>query len=197
MNSKQDSGEAEIPPFEPVGERVALRAVAELLGSVLLRELEPADLANMRAAGLASSLSACGIELPIPEFEASWLEERAAEYHDLFLRPETGPLVQSLWTQGRYEGDATVRVRELAELAAVEYQSEPARGAAVDHLGSLLLLWSACDARSPAVAEEIVREHLDWAFPPLKRLEGSEDFYGVIAGMTRQLIEALTAFSSS
>ena len=44
----------------------------------------------------------------------------------------------------------------VPQLAAVEFQPDAARGAAVDHLGSLLLMWAACDGRAPLVADELV-----------------------------------------
>ena len=172
--------------------RAALRAVAELMGRLLLRELTADDLTALRDPGLAPALAELGLELPAPADQAAWLEQRAADYHDRFLRPQTGPLVQSLWSQGRYEGDATVRVRQLAEAAGVEFQREAARGAAVDHLGSLLLLWAATAGPAPAVASEIVKEHLAWALTPLGQIEAGEGFYGAEASGTADLIQVLT-----
>ena len=157
-----------------------------------MRELDAAQLELLRAPQLARALADCGIELPQPAHAATWLEDRAADYHDLFLRPEMGPLVQSLWMQGRYEGDATVRVRQLAQLAAVEFQPEAARGAAPDHLGSLLLLWAATDERAPSVAAEIVSAHLSWAQRPLHRIAAAGGFYGALATVTTQLLDALS-----
>lgn len=174
-------------------ERAALRAVAELIGQLLIKEVAAGDLARFRAPELTAALAEIGIELPERADAERWLEERGADYHELFLRPETGPLVQSLWTQGRYEGDAAVRVRQLAELAGVEYQPAAARGAAPDHLGSLLLLWAATDGRVQAVADEIASAHLDWATAPLRRVESADGFYGALASATAELVRALRA----
>lgn len=170
-----------------------LRSLAAFLGRVLLRELESEQLDQLREGEVGAALLGLGVELPARFEQDDWLDERAAEYHELFLRPEPGPLVQSLWTQGRYEGDAAVRVRELAELADVEYQREAARGAAVDHLGSLLLLWSSTVDRSPAVADEIARAHLAWAGRPLQRIRAGGGFYGAIASATLTLLPLIAA----
>lgn len=173
--------------------RDELRAAADLVGRLLLRELEPADLARWRAAGLVDELARAGLVLPDAGGQAEWLDERAAEFHDLFLRPESGPLVQSLWTQGRYEGDATVRVRQLAEHAGLEFQRGPARGAAVDHLGSLLLMWAATSSSAPPVADELVREHLEWARAPLTRIARRDGFYGAVAKLALATLDELAA----
>lgn len=101
--------------------------------------------------------------------------------------------MQSLWTEGRYEGDPTVCVRQLAEFAGVEFQRAAARGAAVDHLGSLLSLWSATDGHVQAVADEIASAHLAWARAPLRRIEAAGGFYGAVAGAAGELLEALFA----
>jgi len=179
-------------PGEAPSERAALRAVSELMGQLLLREMDAADLERLREPTLAAALSELGITLPTQARQEAWIEERGVDYHDLFLRPEIGPLVQSLWTQGRYEGDSTVRVRKLAEVARVEFQRSAARGAAPDHLGSLLHLWSATDGRVQDVADEIVNAHLEWAMSPLRRIESSGGFYGAVASATANLIDALS-----
>ena len=176
-------------------EREAWRAVAALLGQLLLRELDAVDLASLRNAEVGRALDDLGLSLPAPGSDDAWLEGRGVEYHDLFLRPDSGgPLVQSLWTEGRYEGEAAVRVRQLARAAGVDFQRQAARGAPVDHLGSLLLLWAAADEESPEVAAELQRAHLDWALAPLGRIEVTGGFYGGVAraasGLLRQLCPA-------
>ena len=176
---------------EPAAPLEVLQALAELLGTLLLREVGPRELAWMGEPDVASALSELGLVLPEVDEDATWIEKRGAEYHDLFLRPEAGPLVQSLWMQGRYEGDSTVRVRQLAEAAAVEFDRSAARGAPVDHLGSLLLLWAATAERSPAVAEDLTREHLGWATRPLANVEAAGGFYGGVARATRSLLGLL------
>ena len=168
-----------------------LRAVAELLGELLLREVDAAQLERLREPAVSAALGEFGLELPTSAEQEAWIETRGADYHDLFLRPETGPLVQSLWTQGRYEGDATVRVRQLAEAAGVQFQRAAARGAAVDHLGSLLLLWAATEGRVQVVADELVRAHLAWAGPGLRRVRATGGFYGAVASATASLVREL------
>jgi len=172
-------------------ERAELRAAAKLLGQLFLKEVSAGELERLREPALAAALADFGVSLPAPAHQEAWLEERGADYHDLFLRPESGPLVQSLWTQGRYEGDPAVRVRQLATFAGVEFQRSAARGAAVDHLGSLLLLWSACDGRIQAVADEIVNAHLEWATRPLRIIESAGGFYGALAAATMSLVSSL------
>ena len=168
-----------------------LRAVADLLGRLLLVELDRAELERLGQAELAPALVGLGFELPAPALQDAWLEQQAADFHELFLRPETGPLVQSLWVEGRYEGDCTVRVRKLAEASGLEFQRAAARGAAVDHLGSLLLLWSATDGCMQPIADELVAAHLSWAVAPLRQLETAGGFYGAVARATGQLLAAL------
>lgn len=171
------------------------RELAAFVGRLLVREVEAADLDRMRAPELAGLLRDLGLALPAAGGEALWLESRAAEYHDLFLRPETGPLVQSLWTQGRYEGDAAGAVRRLAAAAGVEFQRAAARGAAVDHLGSLLLLWAETVDRAPAVARRLAEEHLAWALGPLRGIEEQGGFYGALARLAGALLEGIRSLA--
>ncbi len=173
-------------------ENLELRAVADFLGRLLLREVDAAEISRLGRPELAPSLDGLGIELPAQEEQDAWIEERAADFHELFLRPETGPLVQSLWTEGRYEGDSAVRVRQLAEAADATFDSAAARGAAIDHLGSLLLLWSATDGRAQPVADELVAHHLTWSLTPLGHVSSKGGFYGAIARATVQLVATLT-----
>jgi len=173
------------------GERATLQAVAELVGRLLLKEVDAELLEQMADPKLAEVFNDMGVDFPTSANESSWLEERGADYHDLFLRPETGPLVQSLWTQGRYEGDSTVRVRQLAQTAGVEFQRAAARGAAPDHLGCLLLLWARTDGRVQVVADELTGAHLRWAEIPLQRIQTSGGFYGAVATLALTLIVAL------
>lgn len=180
-------------PPSPESDREALRAVAELAGVLLLRELDGPALERLRAPGVAAALAERGLVLPEESTQEAWLDDRAAEYHDRLLRPDAGPLVQSLWTEGRYEGEAAARVRKLAEHAGVTFQREQARGAAVDHLGSLLLLWAATDEHAPAVAAEIARKHLAWAGPGLASLERGGGFYGGVAALAGEAIGAVRA----
>lgn len=172
-------------------ERAALIAVAELLGQLLLHEVDSQALVGLRALGPDASSLTEG--LPEPAEEQAWLEELAAEYHDRFLGPGGTPLVQSLWTEGRFEGAAAGHVAELARAAGLEHDSTAARGAVRDHLGCLLLLWAKAvsDPWSRPVADELARSHLSWAGQPLQRLSELGGFYGSVADMCTGLITCL------
>ncbi len=178
-------------PEGALRERQALRASAEFLARLLLVEVDERTLDTARDPTIRTALGELGIEFPAREEQQAWLEERAAEFHELFLRPASGPLVQSIWEQGRYGGDAWVRVRHLARRAGFEFQGEAARGAAHDHLGSLLLLWVACDSEAQEVAGEITRAHFAWALAPLARIQSTGGFYGAVAGAVRALLDEL------
>ncbi|MFT7669215.1 MAG: TorA maturation chaperone TorD [Planctomycetota bacterium] len=174
-----------------VAEQNCLRAVAQLLGRLLLRELTIEDLEILSRSESAAALKSMGMTLPVPSEQDSWLEQRAAEYHDYFLRPESGPLVESLWKQGRYEGDATVRIRQLADFAGAQFERAEARGAPQDHLGSLLLLWGTTDGKVQEVADEIAREHLGWAEEPLEQVAATSGFYAALGKATLLLLETI------
>lgn len=169
----------------------SLIAAAELLGRLLLREVEGRDLERLRDPGVSQALEQLGIALPSVSEESEWLEQRAAEYHDHFLRPDPGPLVQSLWTEGRYEGDSAVRLRQLASTAGFEYERTASRGAAIDHLGAILLLWCAAQPGNELLGNEIAAHHLKWADAPLAKIQGSGGFYGAVAASTRELLRAI------
>ena len=175
----------------------ALRALAELLGRLLTSEVDSRTLGALRAAPLAEPLGALGVVLPEPAEEDAWLEERAADFHDLFLRSARGPLVQSLWTQGRFEGDATAQVRALADAAGLEFQREATRGAPPDHLGNLLLLWAATDGRAPDIARAVEERHLPWARTPLRQVTEAGGFYGCVASLVLGWLDELGAPSAS
>ena len=130
-------------------EERALVALTRWVGETLLRELDGDALAALRAVPVAEALAAHGLELPAEAEEDAWLDERAADFHDLFLSPTGAPLVQSLWQEGRYEGGAAGRVRQLAESLGLSLDAEAARGAAPDHLGCILLLWAEARGRAP------------------------------------------------
>ena len=172
-----------------------LAAVARLFGRLLLRELDEPLRATLVEEPLAGALSACGLD--VGRLHGADLDGLAAEYLERFVRPATGgPLVQSLWTQGTYEGDAAVAARKLAEAAALDFDKEAARGAPVDHLGSLLLLWATSLERQPEVARRIEEEHLAWAVAPLERLAGEDGFYGSLAGAVANLVRSLAGTSA-
>ena len=118
---------------------------------------------------------------------------RYTEYHAALLAPTGGgaPPVASLWSEGRFEGQVVARLRTLAESAALDFGSEAARGAPVDHLGVLLHLWAVCVERAPWVSNELATDHLAWAEAPLRRMARRGGFYGSVAAATSQLVVVL------
>lgn len=172
-------------------EERALVALTRWVGETLLRELDAGALAGLREPSVATALGAHGLELPSEADEGAWLDERAADFHDLFLSPTGAPLVQSLWQEGRYEGGAAARVRQLAESLGLSLDREAARGAAPDHLGCILLLWTEARGRAPEHEQALVQDHLRWALAPLGRLQARGGFYGALARLTAELVEEL------
>lgn len=132
------------------------------------------------------------LRLP-PGEEEAWLDERAADYHDLFLSPQGGPLVQSLWTEGRYEGTPAARIRQLAASAGLELDGEAARGAAPDHLGCILRLWCATREAQPEVAGELCEHHLSWSLRPLERIAHEGGLYGGLARITLGVVREISS----
>lgn len=171
----------------------AVAAAAWWAATLLLRELDRSGLEGLRREELAAFLGEAGIELPPSEGEAAWLDERAADYHDLFLSPQGGPLVQSLWTEGRYEGTPAARIRQLAASAGLELDGEAARGAAPDHLGCILRLWCATREAQPEVAGELCEHHLSWSRRPLERIAHEGGFYGGLARITLGIVREISS----
>ncbi len=192
-----DSTPTESPPTEspPTGAEVAqLVGAAKLFGDLLLTELDPASLAALQEPESKAALTALGVEVPAESNPTeSYFDELAAEYHAALLAPTGGgaPPVASLWIEGRFEGQTVSRLRTLAESAALDFGSEAARGAPVDHLGVLLHLWAACVERAPWVSNELAADHLAWAEAPLRQMAKRGGFYGSVAGAISQLVAVL------
>lgn len=168
-----------------------LAAVAELLAGLLLHELDGPRLAELQQEELATALEALGLQVRGLDPERD-LDELAVEFLEAFVQPaEGGPLVQSLWTGGTYEGEPAVIVRKLAQVAGVEFDRAAARGAAHDHLGCILLLWAATQESAPEVAERLREEHLRWALPPLARLARGKGFYPQLCACVARFIDEL------
>ena len=120
------------------------------------------------------------------------LDELAAEFFAAFVQPaDSAPPVQSLWMQGTYEGRSAGVVRELARAAGVEFDRTAARGAPVDHLGAILLLW--CEARElrPEVADRLEAEHMEWALRPLAHVARQGGFYGGVCAAAGEFLRTL------
>ncbi|MEM1448501.1 MAG: molecular chaperone TorD family protein [Planctomycetota bacterium] len=175
-----------------MNEAESLAAVARLFGDLLLAELDETRLQGLLEPRARVALAALGID--VPEVRDGGLDELAADYHAAFLQPRGGgaPPVGSLWTEGRYEGALTVRLRELAKSAALEVDPDAVRDAPVDHLGNVLHLWAACIDRAPWVSNELAAEHLAWADAPLARVEDAGGFYGGLAGALRAFLNELS-----
>ena len=179
----------------PHPDAAAWSAVAELLADLLLVELDAerlARLARLDDPAVRTALEAVGVSLP---GDAAQLEELAADYYAAFVQPEHGgPLVQSLWTSGTYEGESAAAIRRLATRAGLELDRTIARGAPPDHLGSILALWAATRVAQPQVADELERSHLTWALAPLGRV--GRGFYGDVARATSAFIELATSVAT-
>ena len=165
-----------------------LRASAQLFSRLLLEEPGAELLQDLNRPAVREALAAVGIEVPAP----SESEMLAADFCAHFLYPEGGaPPIQSLWTEGEYEGAPARVVRELATHAGFEFDREVARGAAPDHLGSILWLWSEVVETAPEVARRIEEQHLGWCERALAHVARSDGFYGQVARATTAFVESL------
>lgn len=168
--------------------------VATLLGQWLLRELTVRDLALLRRPEVMQSLTALGIQPLAAGDDPALLDQLAAEFYAGLITPrQSSPLVQSLYEEGRYEGQAAHAVRALAAAAGLKHAPAVARGAAVDHIGSLIVLWSQLVERWPAGAAHLAQRHLRWAHEPLRQLAAQQGFYGQLAHATERLLAELGA----
>lgn len=163
-------------------------AVGRLLSQLLLREPDAGLLGELRAPEVSAALAELGVEVPpfeSPGADRVWLEERGAEYLDRWLRPDRGgPPVQSLWSGGQYEGDPAVALRRWTEAVGLRYDSEVARGAPIDHLGSSLALWCLAAEHSAEHAQALRVQHLEWGRRPLEAARAAGGFYGGVASAT-------------
>jgi TorA maturation chaperone TorD len=168
-------------------EEVALAPLARWLGQRLLFELTAADLDFMSHPSLRPILAESGITPPtlaeLPALAARWFE--------LFLQPtHSPPPVQSLWQEGRYEGESTAAVRRLAEAAGLQW-GNGARGAPPDHLGSLLLLWAELVELAPPLAQQLVRQHFGFVREALQQATADRGFHGAVAIAVVDLVAEL------
>jgi TorA maturation chaperone TorD len=164
-------------------ETSALIAAARFFAGLLLRELDADAIATLR--GDADELAR--LRIPVPEVGDA--ERLAAEYFATFLHPTTGaPPVESLWVEGRYEGDGTAHVRALAAAGGLERVEAGARIAPEDHLGSLLLLWCELRETAPELAARVADEHLGFASRALANAARGGGFYGAVAAAVVDLV---------
>lgn len=163
-----------------------LGPVAALLARFLLHELDASTLAELMP--LQRELQDLGITLPA----AAELDATAHQYFLAFVAPAASkPPVQSLWTEGRFDGESTLQVRALA--AAVGFEPGPgARGAPEDHLGCILLLWlAAVEDGQVDVAQRLLADHLSWSLPMCQHLAAQGGFYGQVAVAVGGLVQEL------
>ena len=170
-------------------------AVARLFGRLLLFEIDERMRSELTQPEVAAALQELGVDTGM--LIGADLDELACEFLETFVQPEEGgPLVQSLWTEGSYEGDAAVAIRKLAEVGAVEFDRAAARGASHDHLGSILWLWAELRLETPELAAHLVQQHLTWAGAPLRRIAEGEGFYANLSAALLRFLRDLHAWSN-
>ena len=170
-------------------------AVARLFGRLLLFEIDERMRSELTQPEVAAALLELGVDTDV--LNGADLDALACEYLEIFVQPEEGgPLVQSLWTEGSYEGEAAVAIRKLAEVGAVEFDRDAARGASHDHLGSILWLWAELRLETPELAQHLVQQHLTWAGTPLRRIAEGEGFYAKLADAVLRFLRDLHAWSN-
>ena len=167
---------------------VEMVPTARLFARLLLRELDAATLAELRAPEVAAALAEVGIELP----DDGALESLQAEYFERLLHPkDSAPPIASLWMDGQYQGDSAVMLRRIAEASGWEYQPAAADGAPMDHLGSILLLWCECTETAPDLANLIAFQHLTWVDRALADTSARDGFYAQVCRATAALVAEL------
>ena len=161
--------------------------VAKLFGRLLVREIDDELLHVLQSEEISSALAELGLDTSLLRAEKT--DDLAAEFFACFVCPtDHPPLVQSLCQDGRYESNAAVSMKKIAESAGVELDTELARGAPIDQLGVQLLLWAELAERSTS-AEAFAKEHLAWAVKPLDQVAGGEGFYSGLSQVVKSFIE--------
>lgn len=178
-------------------EREQLAQAARLFGRLLVRELDPATLDELRQTEVRDALAAVGVTVPEPE----QLDQLAHEWLASLLHPaHASPPVHSLFRDGNYNGDPAVAVRRIAQAAGLE-PALGARNAPVDHIGCILLLWGELATTRSELADLLAAEHLQWAERALLWLADSDSppscFYRSVARATRELIGQLRSLAST
>lgn len=168
-----------------------LAAAARLFGRLLVRELDAATLQELQGGDIAEALDSLGIELP----DAEQIGTLGNRYFDLFLHPQGAlPPVQSLWSDGKYDGDPAVGIRKIAAAANLELATG-ARSAPPDQLGCILLLWAELHEIRPELAELLTTHHMAWCDLALAHATRDDGFYGAIARATVSLVRELRGVS--
>ena len=180
---------AEALVSEQLRDDAALRAPARLFAALLLRELDAAALEELRRPEIRAALAALSVSLP----DEADLPTLASDFFAQVLQPaNTPPLVQSLWAEGKFDGDAAVAVRSYAEAAGLEL-AEAARNAPVDHLGCLLTLWAELHEREPDAAARFARQHLAWVAGSTASRAQGDRFYDQVQRATAALCVEIVA----
>lgn len=113
----------------------ARAAVYRLLGRFWLKEIDADLLHELHAPPLREAFVSAGGLLPQETAETDTLEELEIDYCQLFLGPSGHlPPYQSVWTDGHFQGEATV----AAQTHFQELHLPVPRGTA-DHLGEQLV----------------------------------------------------------
>ena len=168
-------------------------ALAGFFAELLLFELDEPRRAALLEPEIAAAL--LDLEVDAAPLASVPLDELAAAYLQAFVQPERGgPPVQSLWTEGSFEGDAAVALRQLAEASGADFDRDAARGAPVDHLGCILSLWVELVPVWPEAARRIEEQHLAWALRPLGAVAaGSPDTRAASGGSEAESAQASSA----
>ncbi len=163
--------------------------MAQLFGRLLVADLDIATLQALREPALEQALMELGITLP----EDAQLENVAADYFALILQPTSGlALVQSLFEEGQYEGEAAASMRAIARDSGYEPTASADRSPS-DHAGNILALWGACVIEDDEVARFIEERHLPWLRTALVDASGTQGFYGDVARAVLALLDAIEA----
>lgn len=180
-------------------ELAAMTHMAQLFGDLLLFEIDRQMAKQLTTGPVAQMMKELGLRLP-PGLanDNRARNELSADFHEAMLQPQTGesglvgPLVQSLYTEGSYEGQAKRDVLALAEAANFTFDDERSRQMPPDHLGCLLLFWAEARPISAELGQALEQRHFPWALEPLARLEATGDgFYPRLAGVVRRFLATL------
>lgn len=166
--------------------------IADLFGRILIREMDQTLLETLQQPEFCTAFAEIGIEFPHTHSIDQLLESLSTDYCAHFLvGSEPIPLVQSVWEGGAYDSESVQALRALADEAGLKFEKEHARSAPIDHLGSILMLWSKVAEDWPDAQEYLKKRHLEWAKAPLRQLAQREGFYPQVASATYDLIEQI------
>jgi len=173
-----------------VNETAELSRAVDLIGRLLLKEIDADMLAQLRSGPVCEALAALDLALP----DDADVEGLAAEYCAAFIGPvDHVPLIQSVHVGDGLESPSANAVRRIATAAGLELDRDATRAAPPDHLGVILCLWAALAEPWPEAALHLSREHLAWAREPLSAAQAHDGFYGRLAGSARSVVDVILA----